>query len=129
LRAQSLDIEPTRASLGRVDRVVLEGLVHGASGGQYMVGGRTLTLSSTVQITGNPERAFTVNQRVRVTGSTGPDQRVTVDRIEVRSDSDRRGRGQSGRREGRNGPSGSGSDDSGKSGSGKSGSDSSGSSG
>jgi hypothetical protein len=141
LRAESLEVEPTRAQIGRVDRVVLEGLVHGTQGQEYRVGGRTLTLGEKLQISGNPDRAFTVNQRVRITGSIGPDKRVTVNRIEVRSESDRRGRGQSGSQDdrrgrtrgsdddggsddSRSGSSGSGSDDGSKSGSSKSGSDS-----
>ena len=141
LRAESLEVEPTRAQLGRVDRVVLEGLVHGTQGQEYRVGGRTLTLGAKLQISGNPDRAFTVNQRVRITGSIGSDKRVTVNRIEVRSESDRRGRGQSGTQDDRrgrtrgsdddgggddssSGSSASGSDDGGKSGSSKSGSDS-----
>jgi len=141
LRAESLEVEPTRAQIGRVDRVVLEGLVYGTQGQEYRVGGRTLSLGEKLQISGNPDRAFTVNQRVRITGSIGPDKRVTVDRIEVRSESDRRGRGQLGSQDdrrgrsrgsdddaggddSRSGSSGSGSDDGSKSGSSKSGSDS-----
>lgn len=140
LRAESLDVEPTRAQLGRVDRVVIEGLVHGVRGQEYSVGGRSLTLGTKVQVSGNQDRAFAVNQRVRVTGVVGTDQRVTVSRIEVRSETDRRAPGRSGKEDGRrsrsggtddsgsddskSGSSGSGSDDSGKSGSGKSSSDS-----
>lgn len=118
LLAQSLELEPTQATLGNVGHVVLEGYVHAFNGREMRLGNRIVILQSNVSISGSS--ALSVDQRVQLTGRVGTDQRITADRVDVRGDS-------SGNSDGRGGKSSSGSGSGkGNSGSGK-GSDSSGS--
>ena len=114
LRAQDIEMEPTRRGLGAVDRVVLEGYVHALSGGELTLGNSVVTLAPDVQISGGSASNLAVNQRVQLIGRVGADQRITVDRLDLRGDAS--GGGQSGR--GRSGSGGSGrSGNSGKGGS------------
>lgn len=104
LRAQDLEMEPTRQGLGAVDRVVLEGYVHALSGVELTLGNSVVTLAPDVQISGGSASKLAVNQRVQLVGRVGADQRITVDRLDLRGDAS--GGGQSGR--GRSGSGGSG---------------------
>ncbi|NMM07228.1 DUF5666 domain-containing protein [Polaromonas sp.] len=156
LLAQAIELEPTRQSVGRVDNVVLEGYVHALSGSELSLGSNLMTLAPNVQISGPSGSPLAIDQRVQVRGRVGADQRITVDRVDVRgggsgsgadgassgrsstsssgkgSSSDSsdgsRGKGSSGGDDGSGSKSGSGSG-SGSSGSGSSGSSGKGSSG
>jgi hypothetical protein len=85
LHAQALTVEPSRKNLGQADRVVLEGYVHALQGREVSLGNRVVTLAPGVRISGKPGEALAVNQRVQLSGRVGKDQRVTVDRVNVRS--------------------------------------------
>lgn len=85
LHAQVVAVEPSRQNLGQADRVVLEGYVHAVSGNQVSLGNRMVTLAPGVTISGKPVDALAINQRVQISGRVGKDQRVTADRVSVRS--------------------------------------------
>ena len=85
LHAQDLTVAPSRQIVGRVERVVLEGYVHAVFGDEVSLGNRVVTLAPGVRITGVSGDLLAVNQRVQVSGRVGEDQRVTVDRVNVRS--------------------------------------------
>ena len=92
LRAQRLQLEPTRNSLGAVEQVVLEGYIHSLGGREFSLGLGPLTLSPDVQIVGGSTAQLAVNQRVQISGRVGADQRVKVDRIEFRNSASGAGR-------------------------------------
>ncbi len=142
LLAQQVVVEPTRAGLGRIDQVVLEGYIHRLGTREISLGFEPLHLADGVQIVGGTAAELAVNSRVQVSGRVGADQRITVDRVEFsspssgegsrgknRSNSSVRGGGNSSKGRGNSGSSSSGSESSGSgsSGSGSSGSGSSGS--
>ena len=84
LHAQRVQVDPTRDGLGRVEQVVLEGYVHSLGERQLSLGPGLgpLTLSPDVQMVGGSAAQLAINQRVRVSGRVGTDQRVTVERVE-----------------------------------------------
>ena len=130
LLAQDIEINPTSQGVGRVDKVVLEGYIHALSARELSVGNNVMTLASDVQISGGVS-PLAVDQRVQISGRVGADQRITVDRVDIRGG----GAGSGGAGSGKgssssgSGSSGSNSGSSGSSGSGSSGSSGSGSSG
>ena len=85
LHAQEVSVAPSRQNVGRVERVVLEGYVHAVDGNKVSLGNRVVTLASDVRISGKPGDTLAVNQRVRISGRVGQDQRVTADRVNVSS--------------------------------------------
>ena len=84
LQAREMVLDPTRQSVGRVDNVVFEGFVHALSGSQLSLGNNLMTLAPGVQITGSSGAPLAVDQRVQVSGRVGADQRITVDRVDIR---------------------------------------------
>lgn len=78
--------DPTRAVLGRSERVVLEGYVRRLDDKTMDIDHRVLSLSPQTQVTlaAQPDGSGTlgVNQRVRITGRMDADQRIFVERIE-----------------------------------------------
>ena len=146
LQAQSTVLQPTRAGLGEVREVVLQGYVHAVRGRELVLGYESLQLSEGLRIgRGGPEQ-LRVGQHVQVSGRVGADRRITAERLEFSREGSRSGSGKSaddsddsdgssgqgrGRGRGRSGGT-SGGDDSGGSsgsGSGKGGSGSGGSGG
>jgi hypothetical protein len=85
LHAQAVTLEPSRQSLGQVDRVVLEGYVHALNGNQVSLGNRVVTLAPDVRISAKPGEALAVNQRVQISGPVDKNRRVVADRVNVRS--------------------------------------------
>jgi hypothetical protein len=85
LHAQAVAVAPSRQNVGRPERVVLEGYVHAVLGNEVSLGTRVVTLAPGVRISGMPGEALAVNQRVQITGRVDKDQRVTADRVNVRS--------------------------------------------
>jgi hypothetical protein len=85
LHAQAVAVAPSRQNVGRAVRVVLEGYVHAVKGNEVSLGNRVVTLAPGVRISGKPGEALAVNQRVQITGRVDKDQRVTADRVNVRS--------------------------------------------
>jgi len=156
LRAREVMAQPTRAAVGGMREVVLQGYVHSVQGREVKLGYDTVTLGDGLQVEGGRLDGLRVNQAVQLRGRVDAQQRVTADRLEFRSEGrrgdagsrvaptktvdtqtnggsatssdDSRGSGDSGRGRGR-GRGGSDGSNSGSSGSGSSGSGSSGSSG
>lgn len=85
LQAQAVEVAPSRQIVGQAERVVLEGYVHAVFGNEVSLGNRVVTLAPGVKISGVSGDALAVNQRVQISGRVGKDQRVTVDRVSVRS--------------------------------------------
>jgi hypothetical protein len=152
LEALVVEANPTRAAMGGVQEVVLEGYVHDLRGSELRLGYESLKLGAQLRVQGGRLDQLRAGQAVQVRGRLDRDQHFTADRVTFRQEDGRRrgGDDRSGRR-GRGssdddsnedtdhsgkGRSGGGSDDSGhsgrggsddSSGSGSSGSDSSGS--
>jgi Domain of unknown function (DUF5666) len=134
LQAQRATVQPTRAGLTGVNRVVLQGYVHAVRGRELVLGYQSLELSESMQISGGKREQLAVGQRVQISGSVGENQRITAERLQFTREGSRSSGGADasesgsddssgrGRNRGRGGSgSGSGSDDSGG-GSGKGGS-------
>lgn len=85
LHAHAVTVAPSRQNVGRAERVVLEGYVHAVFGDEVSLGNRVVTLAPGVKISGVSGDRLAVNQRVQISGRVGKDQRVTVDRVNVRS--------------------------------------------
>jgi hypothetical protein len=155
LEAMVVEANPTRAAMGGVQEVVLEGYVHDLRGRELRLGYESLKLGAQLRVQGGRLDQLRAGQAVQVRGRLDRDQHFTADRVTFRQEDGRRrgGDDRSGRRGGSDddsnddtdrsgkGRSGGGSDDSGhsgrggsddssgsgSSGSGSSGSDSSGS--
>lgn len=133
LRARSVVAEPTRRNLGSAREVLMEGLVRSIGSDSISLGQRW-SLGRALQVQGGKLQDLGLNQRVRVQARVDDNNRVQVNRIEIRDNGksrdarsddrdDRRSgsddrRGDDRRSDDRSGRSGSGSDDGGKSGSG-----------
>ena len=137
LQARQWVAQPTRASLGRVDQVVLEGYIQRLGAREMSLGFEPLQLPERLQVVGGTQAELAVNRRVLINGRVGPDQRITVERLEFSPSPGSGGSGGRGSTSGRgsnassnsgkgSSGSGSGSSGSGSSGSGSSGSGSSG---
>lgn len=89
LQAERVQLDPTRDGLGRVERVVFEGYVQALGERELSLGlVGPLTLSPDMQIVGGSAAELAVNRRVQVSGRVGADQRVTVERLELRNGAD-----------------------------------------
>lgn len=97
LTALRIEIDPTRQGMGRVGNVVLEGYVHALAAGEISLGNNVMTLAPDVQISGSGGSPLAVDQRVQVSGQVGADQRITVNRIQVKGGGSGSGGAQSGR--------------------------------
>lgn len=114
LRVSRVTVRPTRAALGPVQSVVLQGYVHQVSGQQLTLGFETLTLSRVMQVIGGTLEALRSGQPVLVRGRLDDQQRLIVEQLEIR----REGRGGS-RSSSESGDDRAGSDSSGSSGQGR----------
>lgn len=86
LRARELQLQPTRAAMGGASEVLLQGYVHAVRGRELQLGYQSLTLGDRLQVDGGELGALRVDQPVQVRGRVGADQRVTVERIELRGE-------------------------------------------
>lgn len=82
LKAQHIQPEPTRQSIGNVDHVVIEGYVHALDGKELNLGNRIIALDPDTRITGRND--LKVDQRIQVSGRSGADQRINPERIEIK---------------------------------------------
>ena len=135
LQSSQVTVQPTRAAMGAVSGVLLQGYVHAVRAGELQLGYQTLQLGEHVQVRGGQFDQLKTDQPIQVRAHFDAQRRLTVDRIDFRSEG-RRGRssddnkarsddskdGTEGRKHGDDGSESSGKD-------GSSGSDSSGSSG
>jgi Domain of unknown function (DUF5666) len=127
LRAQSISLAPTRASLGAVNYVLLEGFVYGVQGQELRLGYESLQIPGDVRtlLGGASSGAaapslLQAGQRVQVRARVEANQTLVVDALRINNESGSRGSnaatgsddsGQGrGRGRGRSGSSGSGDD-------------------
>ncbi len=82
LRAREVRLNPSLPFAGRVERVVVEGLIHDWRGAALRVGHYDVTLPGDTRITG-VARNFVTDQRVLVTGRLGGDGRISAEGVEV----------------------------------------------
>lgn len=69
LRAQQIQMEPMRKSIGAVEHIVIEGFVHTLNGKELNLGNRMVTLDSSTPITtGNARNDLRPDQRIQVSG-------------------------------------------------------------
>jgi uncharacterized membrane protein YgcG len=91
LQASAIALRPTRAALGPVSDVVLQGYVHGVSGRELTLGFETLTLGNVLKVLGGQLEALRSGQPVLVHGQWDAQQRLVVNRLEFRNEGGRGG--------------------------------------
>ena len=82
LQVRQVVVDPTRAGLGRVEKVVLEGYIHKLNQRELNIGYEALELTEQLQIVGGSQAELAVNRRIQVTGRVGSDQKIRIDQIE-----------------------------------------------
>lgn len=125
LQATVFQAQPTRAALGPVRNLLLQGYVQAVPGQDLSVGGESFTFNRALKVLGGTLESLRSGQAVLVRGRLDEQQRLVVDRLEFRPEGGN-GRGSTGRsNSGTSSSSSSGSgDSSGTSGSKSGGSDS-----
>ncbi len=83
LRAQQILAEPTRQSIGNVERVVIEGYVHALSGKELNLSNRIVALDPNTQIAGDVRGDLKQDQRIQISGRIDANQRINAERIEL----------------------------------------------
>jgi Domain of unknown function (DUF5666) len=84
LSADEVQAHPTRGLVGGARRVLLQGYVHSLHGRELGLGFETLTLGDGAQVEGGRLESLAVNQPVLAHGRIDAQQRVWVDRLEIR---------------------------------------------
>lgn len=87
LKAQYIQAEPTRQSIGNVEHVVIEGYVHALSGRELNLSNRIVTLDLNTQIAGDARRDLKLDQRIQLSGRLDANQRINAERIELTKES------------------------------------------
>lgn len=82
LQVSRITLQPTRAAIGPVRSVVLQGYVHQVSGQQLNLGFETLTFSRAMQVIGGTLDTLRSGQPVLVRGRVDGQQRLIVDQLE-----------------------------------------------
>jgi hypothetical protein len=93
LHAHRVLVGPTRAGVGQVRRVVLEGYIHAMGPQRLNLGFQDLLIGPDTQVVGARSGRLATDQHVQVTGRVGADQQVRLDSITVRDDRADGGRG------------------------------------
>ncbi|TXI18584.1 MAG: hypothetical protein E6Q62_06340 [Nitrosomonas sp.] len=84
LKAQYIEIEPTRQSLGNVEHLIIEGYIHALSDNELNLNNWIVTLTPNIQMeAGNTSSGLRLNQRIQVSGRVDENQRVIAERIKV----------------------------------------------
>lgn len=86
LRARELLVQPTRVAVGSAREVLLQGYVHALQGRELRLGYQSLTLGEQLRVDGGDLRSLRVDQAVQVRGRVDANNRVTVERIELRTE-------------------------------------------
>ena len=86
LKAHQVQTEPTRQNIGNVNHVVIEGYIHALDGKELNLSNRIVTLDSGSTIGGDTKNDLRLDQRIQISGRTGTDQRISVDRIELKQE-------------------------------------------
>lgn len=87
LKAQHIQTEPTRQSIGNVERVVIEGYVHAVTGKELNVGNRIVALDPNTQLAGDARNDLKLDQRIQISGRFDANQRINAERIELTHES------------------------------------------
>jgi hypothetical protein len=84
-----IQTEPTRQSIGNVERMVIDGYIHALNDNELNVNNQIVTFDSNTQTAGGIARSdLRLNQRIQVSGRLDIDQRVVVaERIELKHES------------------------------------------
>ncbi|MBY0473438.1 MAG: hypothetical protein K2Q13_00055 [Nitrosomonas sp.] len=85
LHAQKIQVEPMLRSVGNVEHLVIEGYIHALSGEELNVSNRKIIIDSDTQLAGTTRSDLKLDQRVLISGRLGADQRIILERIEVRN--------------------------------------------
>ena len=84
LKAQYIEIEPTRNSLGNVDHLIIEGYVHALSDEELNLNNWIVTLTPHVLFeTGYTSGDLRLNQRIQVSGRVEKNQRIVAERVKI----------------------------------------------
>ena len=86
LRVREWQVQPARAAVAGARDVLLQGYVHGLQGRELRLGYESLTLGDQLRVEGGDLEALRIDQRVQVRGRVDEQQRVTVERLEFRTE-------------------------------------------
>ena len=84
LKAQHIQTEPTRQSIGNVEHVVIEGYIHALDDKGLSINNQIITFNPVQVSAGNARGDFRLDQRIQISGRLGTDQRVIAERIELK---------------------------------------------
>lgn len=87
LKAQHIQIEPTRQSIGNVEHLVIEGYIHALDDKGLNINNQAIAFESAQISAGNTRSDFRLDQRIQISGRLGTDQRVIAERIELKHES------------------------------------------
>ncbi|MBP6057410.1 MAG: hypothetical protein KA524_03145 [Nitrosomonas sp.] len=87
LKAQHIQIEPTRQSIGNVEHLVIEGYIHALDDKGLNINNQAIAFESAQIPAGNTRSDFRLDQRIQISGRLGTDQRVIAERIELKHES------------------------------------------
>lgn len=87
LKAQHIQTEPTRQSIGNVEHIVIEGYVHAIAGKELNVSNRIVALDSNTQIAGDARGDVKLDQRIQISGRFDANERINAERIELTHES------------------------------------------
>jgi hypothetical protein len=85
LHARQIQIDPILNSIGNVEHLMIEGYIHALGEKELNVSNRIVTIDPNTQLTGTARDDLRLDQRVLISGKLGADQRISSERIEVRS--------------------------------------------
>ena len=91
LQAQNSTLQPTRAELGAVSEVLLQGYVQALHGNELDLGYESFLLTDKMRVSGGVINELQVGQRVQVRGRVDINLRVVVEQLTLSSDSSVRG--------------------------------------
>lgn len=86
LQVTALQAQPTRAALGPVRQLLLQGYVHDWRGGAVSLGGEPLRLASGLEVRGGTVDSLSTGQAVLLRARLDPRQQLVVDRVEFRQE-------------------------------------------
>ncbi len=88
LKAQFIEIEPTRQILGKVEHAVIEGYIHALNDNEVNLSNQIITLHDNVQLTAsNSSGDFKIDQFIQVSGRLDENHRVIAEQIELKHES------------------------------------------
>ncbi|MCC7091740.1 MAG: hypothetical protein IT524_07270 [Nitrosomonas sp.] len=86
MKAQHILTEPTRQSIGNVEKVVIEGYVHAIAGKELTVNNRIITVDSGTQRSASGKDELRLGQRIQISGRVASDQRIIAEHIDTKQE-------------------------------------------